>query len=80
MGAGARSVHLQAGHPFLTGTTGTHACATKSPPGRSLPRAPFRSSRASFHTIVFIVIGIWKRCKNASVFSYMEIVAEKVRV
>lgn len=54
--------------------------ANLPPPVWSLPRAPLRSSPASFCTIVLTFIGTWKHCKNASVFSYMEIVAKKVLV
>lgn len=59
-------------------TTGTHACASKSPPGRSLPRAPLGSSRASFRTIGLIVIGIWKHCKNACLLIYGDCCKESV--
>lgn len=58
-----------------------HVRTTNSSPlGRSLPGAPLGSSHASFCPIVLSVVGIWKRCKNTSVFSYMEIIAEKVLV
>lgn len=83
-GAVARSVHsqvlLRMGCPLITGPTGTHAHTNSPPLLWSLPRAPLRSSPASFCTIVLTFIGTWKHCKNASVFSYMEIVTKKVLV
>lgn len=74
-------VLLRMGCPFIAGMAGMHAhTAHPPPPAGSLPGASPGSGRASFSTIVPTVIGIWKHCKNASVFSYMEIIAKKVLV
>lgn len=83
-GEGARSVHLQilsqAGCPLITRSHWHTHTTNSSTPGWSPPRAPLGSSHASFYFIVLTAIGIWKHCKNASAFSYMEIVAMKVLV
>lgn len=81
---GTRFVHLQilsqADCPLITRSHGHTYTTNSSTPGWSPPRAPLGSSRASFYFIVLTVTGFWKHCKNASAFSYMEIVAVKVLV